>query len=85
MTWNTITANINGKDYSCHYDGRNLSIPYEKDLLVNSLSIKLDDEIYQCQNITNIADRDELLLIELIKEESDESAQGRNKTKSSRK
>tara|TARA_B100001059_G_C17757603_1_gene540880 strand:- start:938 stop:1234 length:297 start_codon:yes stop_codon:yes gene_type:complete len=81
MAWETITINVDGKNFTCHAQGSTFSIPCSSNLEVGN-SFKVGACVWEVTEAIDVAQRNEILLINAKEVKNDKSKKGRNEDKS---
>lgn len=83
MAWETITINVDGKNFTCHAQGSTFSIPCSSNLEVGN-SFKVGACIWEVTEAIDVAQRNEILLINAKEVKNDKSKTRRNNDKPSK-
>lgn len=83
MAWETLTINADGKDYTCHVQGSTFSIPCSSSLEVGN-TFKVGAVIWEVTEAIDVAQRNEILLINAKEVKNDKSKTRRDKDKLSK-
>ena len=81
MAWETLTIEINGENFTCHAQGSTFSIPCSSNLEVGN-SFKVGAVVWEVTEAIDVAQRNEILLINAKEVKNDKSKKGRNEDKS---
>ena len=81
MAWETLTINADGKDYTCHVQGSTFSIPCSSSLEVGN-TFKVGAVVWEVTEAIDVAQRNEILLINAKEVKNDKSKKGRINNKS---
>ena len=81
MAWETITINVDGENFTCHAQGSTFSIPCSSNLEVGN-SFKVGACVWEVTEAIDVAQRNEILLINAKEVKNDKSKKGRNEDKS---
>ncbi len=83
MAWETITINVDGKNFTCHAQGSTFSIPCSSNLEVGN-SFKVGACVWEVTEAIDVAQRNEILLINAKEVKNDKSKTRRNNDKPSK-
>lgn len=81
MAWDAVTVQVDQSTYPSHRKGLTFSIPFSSGLEVGS-SFKAGESEYKALSVTNVAKRDETLLVEAKEVKNDKPKARRNAVKS---
>jgi|TARA_Y100000389_G_scaffold190258_1_gene214922 hypothetical protein len=81
MAWETLTVNIDGENYVCHAQGSTFSIPCSSSLEVGN-TFKVGSVVWEVTEAIDVAQRNEIFLINAKEVKNDKSKKGRNEDKS---
>ena len=81
MAWETITINVDGESFTCHAQGSTFSIPCSSNLEVGN-SFKVGACVWEVTEAIDVAQRNEILLINAKEVKNDKSKKGRINNKS---
>lgn len=83
MAWDAVTVQMDQSTYPSHQKGLTFSIPFSSGLEVGS-SFKAGGNEYEALSVTNVAKRDETLLVEAKEVKNDKPKARRVQAKSGR-
>ena len=80
MAWEKITITANDKEIEAFKNGNQIEMPYIEDISTES-TISVDGKAIEVTMVTNIADRNETLLLEVKQDDKQVKRGTRNKSK----
>lgn len=69
MAWEQIKITVNGEEVNGHKKGNEIEMPFLKDITTES-AISVDGNPIQVKMVTNVAERNETLKLEIIENDS---------------